>query len=151
MASLAACGGPSRPTTQTVVGVGFSFQAPPTWRLSRGAASVVASSGRVDLVEVIHYTLERAYRPALFAAASRELDGVVERLASQSHGRLAGRSSVEVAGTRATDYRVAYSSGRMLEIAFFLRGQSEYELLCRRRSSEPDLTCAQLFSSFAPG
>jgi hypothetical protein len=150
-ASLAGCGGASKPTSQTVVGQGFSFRAPPAWRLSREAGSVVASSGQIDLVEVLRYRLERAYRPALFAATSRELDNVVERLAGQIHGRLAGRSTVQVAGATATDYRVLYGSARTLEIAFLLKGNSEYELLCRRRAADPDVVCAQLFSSFALG
>lgn len=150
-AGLAGCGGASKPATQTVVGTGFSFRAPPAWRLSHQGAGMVASSGEVDLVEVLRYQLERNYRPALFEAASRELASVVERLAGQMHGRLVGRSTAVIAGRKATDYRVEYGSGRTLEIAFVLKGDSEYELLCRRRSAEPDLACAQLFSSFALG
>jgi hypothetical protein len=146
---LAGCGGPSRPTSQSVQGDGFGFQAPPAWRVSRTASSAAASSGPVDRIEVLRFRLEKTYRPALFAAAARELDGVIERIAAQLHGRVVSRSTVELAGRRARSYRLLYGAGKTQEIAFVLDGETEFELLCRRRSSEPSASCTQLFTSFA--
>lgn len=147
---LAGCGGTAKATRQTVSGQGFSFQAPLAWHLTVGDDSAVASSGAVDLVEAVRYRLEKAYEPDHARAAALELDGIVERLAGQMHARLAGRSSVDIAGFRTTDYRLVYGRDTTLEIAFFLRADTEYELLCRRRLGGADSACSMLFSSFAP-
>jgi hypothetical protein len=146
---LAGCGGPSRPASQSVQGDGFGFRAPLAWHVSHTSSSAAASRGGVDLVEVLRFRLERSYRPAQFAGAARELDGDITRLAAQLHGRVVGRSTVELAGRRARSYRLLYGAGRAQEIAFVLDGVTEYELLCRKRSSEPAASCTELFQSFA--
>jgi hypothetical protein len=150
VAALAGCGGRAAATGQTVVGQGYRFQAPLGWRLRPGAETVAAWSGAVDVVEVTHYPLERAYRPARARAADRELEADVERLAANVRGRVVDRSGVVIGGAATTMYRVVFGQGTTLEIAFFLRGSDEYELSCQRRSSDPDGPCSQLFSSFAP-
>ena len=145
---IAGCGGSSKPTTQTVQGDGFGFRAPLAWRVSRGATEAAASSGRIDRIEVLRFRLEESYRPALFPAAARDLDGVIDRLAAQLHGRVVGRATVELAGRKSRSYRLLYGAGRTQEIAFVLEGDSEYELLCRKRTSQPAASCQELFESF---
>ena len=69
-------------------GDGFRFQAPATWivvaqgQLGRRARAVPSTGSRCA-----RFTLEKTYRPALFAAASRELDGVIAGIARQLSGR----------------------------------------------------------------
>ncbi len=147
---LAGCGGgASAPADQTVQGDGFSFQAPLTWVVTRETNAVAAAPGAVDRLEVLRFTLERAYHASLLARTTRELDAVVARLAAQLSGRVVERSTARVAGAPAPYYRLDYPRGKTLEIAFVLRGTNEYELLCRRRTTEPVTDCKLLFSSFA--
>ncbi len=151
---LAGCGGSGRSDRQqTVGGAGFRFQAPAAWTVAKAGASVAASPapGSVDRVEVLRFKLEKPYRVALFAATVRELDGVVARLAGQLSGRVASRTTVQLAGRKSRSYRVVYGPGKSQEIAFVLQGQTEYEVLCRRPSSQSDATCKAFFSSFALG
>ena len=108
-------------------------------------------NGDVDRLEVVRFKLEKPYRPALFGAASRELDGVVSRLAGELKGKVSGRSTSTVAGRKSRSYTIDYGPGKTQEIAFVLDGQDEFQLLCRRDSSAPDDPCAQLFSTFALG
>lgn len=148
-ACLAGCGGgPSKPASQTVEGAGFQFQAPASWVVTRSADTTAAVGRGVDRTEVIRFALVRPYRPALFAASARELDGVMARLARQLSGRVVSSATVRLAGGAARSYRVVYGAGRTQEIGFVLSGDREYELLCRRRVSEPDTACVQLFGSF---
>ncbi len=58
---------------------------------------------------------------------------------------------MQLAGRRARSYRVDYGAGKTQQIAFVLVGRIEYELLCRRKTTEPEDACKQLFSSFALG
>jgi hypothetical protein len=134
---------------QTVSGDGFRFEAPSGWTVVRKGNSVAAVNGAVDRIEVLRFTLEKPYRPALFAAASRELDGVVTRLAHQLSGRVADRATARLTGRKARSYRIDYGPGKTQQIAFVLDGRTEFQLLCRRKSSASDSVCAQLFSSFA--
>jgi hypothetical protein len=133
---------------QTVQGQGFRFEAPVGWKVERKADSVSASSGKVDLVQAQHFTLEKPYRIAIFAKAARELDGVAAKIAVQNHGQVSVRATREIAGRKTRYYRVVYGPGRIEEIAFVLIDRNEYQVLCRRPSSAPDTNCAQLFSSF---
>jgi hypothetical protein len=114
----------------------------------RKGDSVAASLGRVDRVEVRRFRLQKAYRPDRFAPASRELDGLIARIARQLSGRVATRATVELAGRRARSYRVDYARHMTEEIAFVLDGVTEYQLLCRRRTADPNAPCRLLFSSF---
>jgi hypothetical protein len=146
---LAGCGGSTSAKTQTITGEGFHFAAPVGWSVVRKGPSVAAVDGDVDRVEVLRFTLEKPYRPELFAAASKELDGVVARLARQLSGKVSSQATSEVAGRKARSYAIDYGPGKTQEIAFVLDGRSEYQLLCRRGASGSNDTCAQLFSTFA--
>ena len=119
--------------------------------MTRTANAVSAADGPVNRLEVLSFILEKSYTPALFAAASRELDGDAARLASELSGHLAARSTTEVTGRKARSYRIDYGDGKTQQIVFLLDGKNEFELLCRRRSSATASECAQLFSSFTLG
>jgi len=148
---LAGCGGGGNTGAQTLKGNGFHFQAPEVWQVAHKGNSVAASLGAVDRVEVRRFRLLKAYRPSRFAAVSRELDGVIVRLARQLSGHVATRATVQRAGRRTRSYRIDYGGDRTEEMAFVLDGRIEYQLLCRRKTTEPDDACKQLFSSFALG
>jgi hypothetical protein len=141
---LAGCGGGGGGgDTRIVRGEGFRFEAPAGWSV-KGAA---ASHGAVDRVEVTRFRLVKPYRPALFAAAARELDGVAVRLAEQLHGEVAARSTVTAAGGKARSYRIDYAD-KTTEVTFVLGGRREYQLLCRRASDGDDAACRLLVRSF---
>jgi hypothetical protein len=148
---LAGCGGSTSAKTQTVKGDGFSYVAPVGWTVVRKGPSVAAVDGDVNRVEVVRFTLEKPYRPALFAAAAHELDGVADRLANQLAGSVSAQSTTEVAGRKARSYTIDYGPGKTQEIAFVLDGSNEFQLLCRRDASSPNDNCAQLFATFALG
>ena len=132
-------------------GDGFSYVAPAAWTVVRKGSSVAAVDGDVNRVEVVRFTLEKPYRPGLFAAVSRELDGVAVRLAGQMKGKISSRSTSDVGGRKARSYTIEYGQGKTQEITFVLEGENEFQLLCRRDSSAPNDPCAQLFSTFALG
>ncbi len=92
------------------------------------------------------YTLLKAYRPALFGPAARELDRVAAKLAAEAGGKLAERQTIEVAGRKVRAYR--FGSTR---IGFVLLGKREYQLLCELppNGSDSDGACALLFKSFS--
>jgi hypothetical protein len=138
---LAACGGSKReetPPTAGVRGAGFTIQVPEGWSVSRPPAGVSARHGPA-LVSVSVFPLVKAYDPARFAAAARELDGVAARLARQAGATLSLRETVTVANRKVRAYR--YGDRR---IAFVLVGRREYQLFCEHASTACDL----LFSSF---
>jgi hypothetical protein len=122
-----------------VRGPGFSFAVPGGWHTSRTQRAVSSSNGKAQ-VSVTTYTLQKPYRPALFAAAARELDRVADQLASQAGQKVTGRQTVEVAGRKIR----AYSFGTM-RIGFVFVGKREYQLLCR----DPGSACTLLFDSFS--
>ncbi len=134
---------------QTVQGQGFRFEIPAGWNVVRKTDSVAASDGKVDLVQIQHFKLEKPYRTAIFAKAARELDGVAAQIAVQNHGKVETMATREVGGRKTRYYRIAYGPGKIEEIAFVLIDRDEYQVLCRRPSSAPDTNCAALFSSFA--
>jgi hypothetical protein len=134
-----------------VKGDGFSYVAPATWTVVRKGSSVAAVDGDVNRIEVVRFTLEKPYKPALFAAASRELDGVASRLATQLKGKVASSSTSQVGGHKSRTYTIDYSDGKTQEITFVLEGQNEFQLLCRRDASTSNDACAQLVSTFALG
>jgi hypothetical protein len=124
---------------------------PTGWTVARSGNSVAASSGSLDLLEVLSFTLEKPYSPALFPAASRELDRIAARLAGQLSGHLAERATTEVSGRKVRSYRIEYGGGKTQQIVFVLNGKDEYELLCRRGTAASGSDCSRLFSSFALG
>jgi hypothetical protein len=147
---LAGCGGSaSTKTTQTVSGAGFSFTSPLGWKVVKQGNSVAAIDGAVNRYEVLTFQLEKAYEIARFAAVSRELDRVAERLATQLGGHVTARSTTVVHGRKSRSYTIDYGGGKTLQIVFVLHGMTEYEVLCRRSSSASATGCTQFFASFA--
>jgi hypothetical protein len=147
---LAGCGGSGSSKSQTVKGDGFSFAAPAGWTVLSKSGSTAASSGAVDRLQVSTFKLEKDYHPALFVAASKELDRAADGLATQLGGKVTSRSTVDVAGRKARSYTIEFD-GKTEEIVFVLDGRTEYELLCRRTSSGSSSSCDKLFSSFVIG
>ena len=135
---------------QTVHGDGYSFSAPATWAVVRSGSSTSASDGAVDRLEVSTFTLEKAYRTALFDAVTKELDRAADGLAAQLKGKVVSSSTIEVDGRKARSYTIDYG-GKTEQIVFVLEDKTEYELLCRRATSASSANCDQLFSSFAVG
>ena len=115
----------------------------------RQGSSVAATDGTVNRYEVLRFNLEKAYRVARFAAVSRELDGVAQRLANQLNGHLTSRSTTVMHGRKSRAYTIDYGGGKTLQIAFVLQDKTEYEVLCRRQSTAPASSCKQLFATFA--
>jgi hypothetical protein len=146
---VAGCGGAPKPTTRTFQGAGYVFDAPAPWTVTSTSSSQSASSGPVDRVEVFTFALEHPYRLALFPQAARELDRVAAKLALELRARISAKATIRVAGRLARSYRLVYRTDRVQEIVFVLRGQSEYELFCRRLVSDPDAPCTELVESFA--
>jgi hypothetical protein len=145
---LSACGGGTRPkalSTRVLRGQGFTFAVPAAWRASVGTGVVAARRGSTA-VSVRTFTLVKRYDPSRFAAASKELDGIAERLAAEAKTSLDVKETTTVDGHRIRAY--TYDTTR---IGFVLVDRREYQLLCRlgpgRRDS--DGACALLFSTFS--
>jgi hypothetical protein len=128
-----------------VHGPGFTFSAPSAWTPARGEGAASARRGK-DLVSATVFTLLKAYRPSLFDAAAKELDGVAERLAEQAGETLSERTTTTVDGRRTRAYR--FGSTR---IGFVLEGKREYQLLCRLPpdGADADGACDLLFKTFS--
>jgi hypothetical protein len=146
---LAGCGGGGHSNASTpriVAGPGFRFAVPDGWKVSRTRNGVtVAAADR--LVEVSTFPLQRRYTDALFTAVESELKARMGMLARASGGTVVPGKTVRVAGIRSHSYRVA-SDGMIDEYVFVLRGTREYQLLCRRKASDPEDPCRLLVTSF---
>ena len=154
---VAGCGSGGHKTTATrvrqVVGVGYRFAAPPSWRVRRSGANVSVGSGGADFVSVTVFRLARRYEPRLWTKAVPALDRAAEQVAAQLHGRIERRATVVVAGRRARQYEIRYSrSGKrlVLRTAFLLDGRRELQLLCRFEAGSDEGACRSFFSSFRP-
>jgi hypothetical protein len=146
---LAGCGGSTTSNVRTVRGAGYSFSAPGGWTIARNGAATTAVNGKVDLLEVLHFTLEKPYRVARFGAVARELDRVAAGLAKQNSGQVVKRATMQVTGRKTRYYEIEYGPGTTEEIAFVLDAKNEYQVLCRRLSAASDASCGQFFASFA--
>ncbi len=149
---LAGCGGSAKPP-QAVRGDGFGFTAPGGWKVTRTGQTVQATHGQTG-VFVTTYRLTRRYTPALWAKATKELDGVATTLAAQLHGSPIASRTVQVGPTKSRQYDIAFTrNGHKLveRITFVLRGRREYELLCRFKQGKTEPACALLQSSFHGG
>ena len=138
---LSACGGSKRQEARPTVGVrgeGFTAQVPPGWTVTRPPTGVAARHG-AGLVSVSVFPLVKAYDPARFAAAAKELDGVAARLAKEAGTTLTRSETVTVGNRKVRAY--SYGASR---IAFVLVGKREYQLYCAHAPTACDL----LFSSF---
>src|SRR5436190_23467363 len=137
LALAAACGGGGAQGGQRLVGgTGYTFQAPKQWEIVRTARQVQAAERHhsVALVGVSRFPLLHVFRANLWGKVVRELDGAADAIARQQHGSVTDAHDVTLSGERARRYKVAYSlRGQKLieELAFVLRGKTEYLVLCR--------------------
>ena len=129
-----------------MTGPGFSFEAPGGWQVVRSGQRVSAGSGS-SLVQVARFRLLKPYSAALFDRVEKELRVRMAAVAAQTSGRLAGSRVVTAGGVRSHSYDVE-AGGRVDQYTFVLRGMREYQLLCRRSSSDDDANCRLLLSSF---
>jgi hypothetical protein len=144
----AGCGeGRKDVSSQVVEGNGFLFAAPAGWDVTRSARQLAAAGEKPALVSVQVFPLTRAYRPALFEQASRELDRVAGDLARGLGGSVSSARTVTIDGARARQYELRYRD-LLQEITFVLSGRREYQLLCRRKADAEGDACAQLVTSF---
>jgi hypothetical protein len=144
---------PTAAKARQVVGSGYRFDAPPSWRVRRSGASTSVDSGGTDLVSVTVFRLARRYEPRLWTKAVPALDRAAEQVATQLHGTIERRATVVVAGRRARQYEIGYSrSGKrlVLRTAFLLDGRRELQLLCRFEAGSDEEACRSFFSSFRP-
>jgi hypothetical protein len=140
-----------------VRGPGFRFEAPDSWHATRTPRGVVAKPAAGDagvLVSATTFRLLKAYEPARFTEAVKELDGVAAKLARNAHGKLTSSETTTVDGHRIRAYRFTSNpvSGGSFQnrIGFVLRGRTEVQLLCQAPAgkTDPDGACALLFGSF---
>jgi hypothetical protein len=156
--SLAACGGggggSKQPSTRTIRGSHFMFQAPGGWQLTRRGGEVAASPKPIapELVSVSVFRTTKPYRPSLFLKAIPELDRLASDYARRLGGSVRTRRTVRIAGERVRQYTVRYTKGSraLLErITFVFRGRTEYQLLCQWKASDAEPSvCARLTASF---
>jgi hypothetical protein len=152
--AVAACGGGDAHGPQRVVsGTGFTFQAPMRWEIVRSARQVQAAEGHhsVALVGVSRFPLLHVFRQNLWRKVVRELDGAADAIARQQHGSVTDARDVTLSSERGRRYKVAYNlRGQKLieELAFVLRGKTEYLLLCRYEQGKSHDACDTLMSSF---
>jgi hypothetical protein len=112
-----------------------------------------------ELVSVSRFPLLKPYSPALFAAATKELDRSAGELASRLGGTVKSQATTTVAGDRVREYLLSYPQNAKdpkqgdfgSRLTYVLRGKTEYELFCRwdQKDSEPDY-CTRLTRSFRP-
>ena len=105
-----------------------------------------------ELVSVTTFPLLHPYKPSLFAAATRELDGGAKQLATRLGGTVKKAATVTLAGIKARQYELGYRSGGHdlhQRITFVLRGKTEFQLLCRW-TGERAVACGQLEKTFRP-
>lgn len=133
---------------QVVRGAGFSFAAPAGWQVTRGSGGTQAAAGP-ELVRVSTFKLLRPYTDALFDRVSVELRLRMAQIARESHGVVAGSTTVTAAGIRSHSYEVHEDGGLVDQYTFVLRDSREYELLCRRKSSSSNAFCDRLVRTFA--
>jgi len=142
---LAGCGGSPPAKPQVVRGAGYRFAAPAGWHVHRTRLAVTAQR-QAALVQVSTFPLVKEYRPALFAAVSRELQTRMRQVALQMGGTVSDVGEVTSGGVRSHVYRVE-AGGLVDEYTFVLVGRREYQLLCRAKQAG-DATCSQLQTSF---
>ena len=101
-----------------------------------------------ELVQVASFPLVRPYTSALFGRVAGELALRMKGVAAQSRGTIIGTHTVTVGGIRSHAYDVRVAD-HIDEYTFVLDGMHEYQLLCRRRSSDNGRFCDALLTSFA--
>jgi hypothetical protein len=143
---LAACGGMGADETQVVEGRGFTFEAPADWTLVRTPRAIGAQGDAVELVQVTHLPLARAYSAQLFERVVPELDAAARAVARQTGAEVESRT-VEVLGEPTRQYDLAFE-GKFEQLTFVLRGKTNYQLLCRREADGDNAPCETLVESF---
>ena len=151
--ATAGCGGHKAADERLVQGTGYTFRAPATWQIVRTARQVQAAEGKrsLALVSVSRLPLLRAFRPDLWQKVVPELDRVADGLSRQQQGSVTESNSTTIGGENARRYRIAYDlRGKKLveEVAFVLRGKTEFLLLCRYEQTASHDACDRLLSSF---
>ena len=143
LALVAGCGGGGGGETtstqtegQRVVGPGFTFSAPASWKVSHDARSATVKRGGDEptLASVTALTLRSKYTPRLYAKVAKELDTVTSSLADKLKGKVIARREVVASGIRSRQYDLAYEKdgeGLVDRITFVLKGTNEYYVLCR--------------------
>ena len=143
LALVAGCGGggggettPTQTQGQRVVGPGFTFSAPASWKVSHDARSATVKPGGDEptLASVTALTLRSKYTPRLYAKVAKELDTVTSSLADKLNGKVIARRDVVASGIRSRQYDLAYEKdgeGLVDRITFVLKGTNEYYVLCR--------------------
>ena len=162
LALVAGCGGGSggegtatQASGQRVVGPGFTFSAPTSWKVSHEArsATVKPDDGGPTLASVTGLTLRSKYAPRLYAKVSKELDAVTSSLADKLNGKVIARRDVVASGIRSRQYDVAYEKdgeGVVDRITFVLKGMDEYYVLCRWLPDQGEpAACSLLLRTFA--
>ena len=146
---LAGCGGSSAPKVQwqTVHGPGYRFEAPLGWKIATRAGMTTASLDS-ELEQVATFPLVHRYSPALFTKVEPELATTMGNVAKKTAGTVTGHRVVTAAGIKSHAYDVTVGD-HVDEYTFVLRGKREYQLLCRRKSSDKQSFCEQLVASFA--
>ena len=162
LALVAGCGGggggegtAAQASGQRVVGPGFTFSAPTSWKVSHEArsATVKPDDGEPTLASVTGLTLRSKYAPRLYAKVSKELDAVTSSLADKLNGKVIARRDVVASGIRSRQYDLAYEKdgeGLVDRITFVLKGTDEYYVLCRwlADQGEPE-ACGLLLRTLA--
>jgi hypothetical protein len=149
LALLAAgCGGGSGDaSTQEVRGVGYSFNAPAGWEVTRSGRTVTAANDENAVVSVTRFELDRTYEARLDAQVTAELNRVARTLARKLGGTAGRLSRPRIAQRRAWSYELSGTRDGTTRIAFVLVARREYQLLCRGGSEDVD-ACRRLFASF---
>jgi hypothetical protein len=133
-----------------VRGPDFSFEAPGGWEVEREGRAVTAADGDAK-VGVLTFRLARAYEPGLWPRVVPELDALADRLAGELDAKVGSRSTATIDGRRARSYTIEGAKDGTRRLAFVLRGQREYELVCRYPDADDEeaaAACERLFSSF---
>lgn len=134
-------------------GTGYTFETPASWQVVRTGRQVQAAQGKgsLALVSVSRLPLLRAFDPGLWPKVVPELDRVADGLARQQQGSVTESATTHIAGRDARRYRIAYDlRGKKLleEVAFVLRGKTEYLLLCRYEQTGSRAACDRMMTSF---
>ena len=162
LALVAGCGGggggegtTTQASGQRVVGAGFTFSAPSSWKVSHDARSATVKPGGDEptLASVTGLKLRTRYAPRLYAKVSKELDSVTSSLADKLNGKVIARRDVVASGIRSRQYDLAYEKdgeGLVDRITFVLKGKDEYYVLCRWLADrgKPE-ACGLLLRTFA--
>jgi len=127
---------------------GFSFAAPSDWTVTTSARKAVAEHGETELVQVSTFPLAKPYHPGRFTETKPEIERAAKQLQAQLHSGLVERE-LTVAGERTLQFDLEHD-GVVEQVTFVLRGQTEYQLYCRRGKDDSAQPCERLAATFTP-